>query len=168
LDVLQKLVSENSRRVPRCFQELISIEVFIKQFAATQELIMNSITRLFVCAHSGTSPDAGTHPSRALSKRSPALRCLLAGAALILGTGVSPALCEEVALLPPSGAKAPAVAFERTAVPPPGISGERRDFRALWRDPAIQNYVGLSENSWDFNAPGGVPGFGPLDPKKQD
>jgi hypothetical protein len=107
-----------------------------------------------------------TRSSRALPKLSRALRCLLAGAALTLGAGA--ALCEEVALLPPSGARTPAVAFERTTVPPPGISGERRDFKALWRDPAIQNYVGLSENSWDFNAPGGVPGFGPLNPKRQD
>ena len=128
---------------------------------------MNSVTRLFVCSHSGTSPDAATYSPTALPKRSPALCCLLAAAALILGAGVSPALCEELALLPLPSARVPAVAFERTVVPPPGISGER-DFKALWRDPAIRNYVGLSENSWDFNAPGGVPGFGPLDPKQQD
>jgi hypothetical protein len=102
------------------------------------------------------------------SRMLPALRCLLAGMALTLGTGARPALCEEAALLTPSGAKTAAVAFERTAIPPPGISGERRDFKALWRDPAIRNYVGLSDYSWDFNAPGGVPGFGPLDPKQQD
>jgi hypothetical protein len=29
-------------------------------------------------------------------------------------------------------------------------------------DPAIRDFVGLSENSWDFNALGGVPGFGSL------
>jgi hypothetical protein len=143
----------------------------IAQFVATQEINMNSISRLFVCAHSGMSPDDGVRshqPSRALSKLSPALRCLLAGAVLILGAGAGPALCEEVALLAPSGARTAAVAFDRTAGRPPGISGERRDFKALWRDPAIQNYVGLSEYSWDFNAPGGVPGFGPLNPKQQD
>ena len=26
----------------------------------------------------------------------------------------------------------------------------------------IRDFVGLSENSWDFNAPGAMPGFGPL------
>jgi hypothetical protein len=30
-------------------------------------------------------------------------------------------------------------------------------------DPAIRDFVGLSENSWDFNAPGAMPGFGPID-----
>ena len=34
--------------------------------------------------------------------------------------------------------------------------------RAWSADPAIRDFIGLSENSWDFNAPGGVPGFGPL------
>ena len=37
---------------------------------------------------------------------------------------------------------------------------------ALWSawsaDPAIRDFIGLSENSWDFNAPSGVPGFGSL------
>jgi len=34
--------------------------------------------------------------------------------------------------------------------------------RAWSTEPAIRDFVGLSENSWDFNAPGGVSGFGPL------
>jgi hypothetical protein len=37
----------------------------------------------------------------------------------------------------------------------------RAALRRAWSaDPAIRDFVGLSENSWDFNAPGGVPGFG--------
>jgi hypothetical protein len=32
--------------------------------------------------------------------------------------------------------------------------------RAWLADPAIRDFIGLSENSWDFTAPGGVPGFG--------
>ena len=32
-------------------------------------------------------------------------------------------------------------------------------------DSAIRDFVGLSENSWDFNAPGGISGFGPLAPE---
>jgi hypothetical protein len=35
--------------------------------------------------------------------------------------------------------------------------------RAWAADPAIRDFVGLSENSWDFNAVGGVPGFGTID-----
>jgi hypothetical protein len=39
----------------------------------------------------------------------------------------------------------------------------RAALRRAWStDPAICDFVGLSENSWDFNAPSGVPGFGPL------
>jgi hypothetical protein len=40
----------------------------------------------------------------------------------------------------------------------------RAALRRAWSaDPAIRDFVGLAENAWDFNAPGGVPGFGPLD-----
>jgi hypothetical protein len=46
----------------------------------------------------------------------------------------------------------------------------RAALRRTWStDPAIRDFIGLSENSWDFNAPGGVPGFGPLttdDPRR--
>ena len=39
----------------------------------------------------------------------------------------------------------------------------RAALRRAWSaDPAIRDFTGLSENSWDFNAPGGVPGFGSL------
>ena len=39
----------------------------------------------------------------------------------------------------------------------------RAALRRAWSaDSAIRNFVGLSENSWDFNALGGVPGFGSL------
>jgi hypothetical protein len=41
----------------------------------------------------------------------------------------------------------------------------REAMRRAWAaDPAIRDFIGLSENSWDFTAPGGVPGFGPADP----
>jgi hypothetical protein len=37
----------------------------------------------------------------------------------------------------------------------------RAALRRAWSsDPMIRDFVGLSENSWDFNAPDGVPGFG--------
>lgn len=48
----------------------------------------------------------------------------------------------------------------------PGVPPEltRAALRRAWSaDPAIRDYVGLSENAWDFNAPGSVPGFGPLE-----
>ena len=39
----------------------------------------------------------------------------------------------------------------------------RAALRRVWSsDPMIRNFVGLSENSWDFNAPGAMPGFGPI------
>jgi len=39
----------------------------------------------------------------------------------------------------------------------------RAALRRAWSaDHAIRDFIGLSENSWDFNAPSGVPGFGPL------
>jgi hypothetical protein len=41
----------------------------------------------------------------------------------------------------------------------------RAALRRAWAaDPAIRDFIGLSENAWDFNAPDGVPGFGPLLP----
>ena len=50
----------------------------------------------------------------------------------------------------------------------PGVPAEltRRALRRAWHtDPAIRDFVGLSENAWDFNAPDGVPGFGALTPE---
>ena len=44
-----------------------------------------------------------------------------------------------------------------------GVPAEvmRAALRRGWSsDPVIRDFIGLSENSWDFNAPGGVPGFG--------
>ena len=49
-----------------------------------------------------------------------------------------------------------------------GVPAElaRAALRRAWAaDPAVRNFIGLSENSWDFTAPGGVPGFGPLSPE---
>jgi Protein of unknown function (DUF3306) len=41
------------------------------------------------------------------------------------------------------------------------VAALRRGWSA---DPAIRDFIGLSENSWDFNAPGEIPGFGSLEP----
>jgi len=41
----------------------------------------------------------------------------------------------------------------------------RAALRRVWSsDPAIRDFIGLSENAWDFTAPDGVPGFGPFAP----
>jgi hypothetical protein len=48
----------------------------------------------------------------------------------------------------------------------PGVPGDLARAalrRASSSDPAIRDFVGLSENSWDFNAPGAMSGFGPID-----
>jgi hypothetical protein len=34
--------------------------------------------------------------------------------------------------------------------------------RSIVQDPAVKNFVGPSENAWDFTVPGAVLGFGPL------
>jgi hypothetical protein len=51
----------------------------------------------------------------------------------------------------------------------PGVPADltRAALRRAWStDPAIRDFIGLSENSWDFNAPDGVPGFGSLTPQR--
>jgi hypothetical protein len=48
----------------------------------------------------------------------------------------------------------------------PGVPAEltRAALRRAWAaDPKIREFVGLSENAWDFNAPGAIAGFGPLE-----
>ncbi|HYZ43446.1 MAG TPA: DUF3306 domain-containing protein [Xanthobacteraceae bacterium] len=48
----------------------------------------------------------------------------------------------------------------------PGVPAQltRAALRRAWAsDPKIRDFVGLSENSWDFNAPGAIAGFGPLE-----
>ncbi len=47
----------------------------------------------------------------------------------------------------------------------PGVPAEltRAALRRAWAaDPKIRDFIGLSENAWDFNAPGAIGGFGPL------
>jgi len=47
----------------------------------------------------------------------------------------------------------------------PGVPARlvRAALRQAWSvDPAIRDFIGLSENAWDFTAPAGVPGFGSL------
>jgi hypothetical protein len=47
----------------------------------------------------------------------------------------------------------------------PGVPQDlaRAALRRAWAaDPGIRDFIGLSENFWDFNAPDAVPGFGSL------
>ena len=46
------------------------------------------------------------------------------------------------------------------AYPPKPISKEK--LAELLADPTIRSFVGLSENSWDFEKPDAIPGFGPM------
>ena len=51
----------------------------------------------------------------------------------------------------------------------PGVPADlsRAALRRAWStDPAIRDFIGLSENSWDFNAQNEVPGFGSLTPQR--
>jgi Protein of unknown function (DUF3306) len=58
------------------------------------------------------------------------------------------------------GANSDVRAFLQRGVP---ATLTRAALRRAWSaDPAIRDFVGLSENSWDFNAPDSMPGFGPL------
>lgn len=48
----------------------------------------------------------------------------------------------------------------------PGVPAHltRAALRRAWAsDPKIRDFVGLSENSWDFNAPDAIAGFGPIE-----
>lgn len=59
------------------------------------------------------------------------------------------------------GANSDITAFLQRGVP---ASLTRAALRRAWSaDPAIRDFVGLSENSWDFNTPNSMPGFGPLE-----
>jgi hypothetical protein len=52
----------------------------------------------------------------------------------------------------------------------PGVPEELKHaaLRRVWHtDPAIRDFVGLSENSWDFNDPAGAHGFGPFEVTEQ-
>jgi hypothetical protein len=75
-------------------------------------------------------------------------------------------------------AQQPAEKFDVESLPPVDIIEATTDIRAFltkgvpadltkaalrraWSsDPAIRDFVGLSENAWDFNAPESIPGFG--------
>src|SRR6185295_18208088 len=52
-----------------------------------------------------------------------------------------------------------------------GVPAEltRAALRRAWSaDPAIRDFIGLAENSWDFTAPDAMPGFGPLNASPEE
>jgi Protein of unknown function (DUF3306) len=79
------------------------------------------------------------------------------------------------------GGELPELPFDPASLPPlesitaesdiraflaPGVPAEltRAALRRVWvADPKIRDFVGLAENAWDFNAPGSIAGFGPLE-----
>jgi hypothetical protein len=76
---------------------------------------------------------------------------------------------------------APELAFDVTSLPPidsidaetdiraflaPGVPADltRAALRRAWAaDPKVRDFVGLADYDWDFNTPGAIPGFGPLE-----
>jgi hypothetical protein len=50
--------------------------------------------------------------------------------------------------------------FLQAGVPPELTRAALR--RAWVSDPTIRDFIGIAENQWDFTAPDGVPGFGPM------
>lgn len=56
-------------------------------------------------------------------------------------------------------ASVPAPAAAATDIRPAVVAV---DISAVLADPAIREFKGLAENSWDFTDPNGVPGFGPM------
>jgi Protein of unknown function (DUF3306) len=70
----------------------------------------------------------------------------------------------DLSLLPPL--EEITAATDITGFLKPGVPEALRTaaLRKVWtRDPAIRDFIGLSENAWDFNDPAGIPGFGPID-----
>ena len=76
----------------------------------------------------------------------------------------SPEFAPDPAKLPPI--ETITAATDIRAFLAPGVPPEltRAALRRAWAaDPKIRDFIGLSENSWDFNAPGAMAGFGPLE-----
>jgi uncharacterized protein DUF3306 len=70
----------------------------------------------------------------------------------------------DVASLPPLDSIT--AATDIRAFLAPGVPAEltRAALRRAWAaDPNIRDFVGLSENAWNFNDPGTITGFGPLE-----
>jgi hypothetical protein len=82
-----------------------------------------------------------------------AIALIATNAAAVAQEGRFPA---EIAVLPEVGLNGDNTASVRMP------AGPGRDYRLLWADPAIKDFVGLSENGWDFTKPDTIPGFGSM------
>jgi hypothetical protein len=70
----------------------------------------------------------------------------------------------DLSQLPPLESITPETDMRAFLAPGVPVELARAALRRVWAaDPAIRDYIGLSENSWDFTAPGSMPGFGPLE-----
>jgi hypothetical protein len=100
---------------------------------------------------------AGNPPAEPVTKSEPG------GVASAPETAPLPKL--DVESLPPIesiSAETDMTAFMRTGVPE---ALKRAALRRAWSsDPAVRDFVELNENYWDAAGPGGIPGFGDLDP----
>jgi Protein of unknown function (DUF3306) len=113
--------------------------------------------------------------SQAAEQRAPTVAPDAPASSVGAATQSSPPNAKDVA------SPAPEVPFDLSKLPPiesitagtdirgflaPGVPAElaRAALRRAWAaDPAIREFIGLSENSWDFNSPGAIAGFGPLE-----
>ena len=78
---------------------------------------------------------------------------LLAGLGLVASTLIAAAQTGDFSAGPlaaPSETAAPATTDATAAI------------HAMLADPAFSGAPGLAENAYDFNVPGGIPGFGPM------
>jgi hypothetical protein len=104
-----------------------------------------------------------THPTSLPSQReAKPVDLPLAGGGITEPVARGPAV--DLAKLPPIEsitAKSDIRAFLAPGIPPELTRAALR--RAWAADPRIRDFVGLSENSWDFNSPDAIGGFGPLE-----
>jgi uncharacterized protein DUF3306 len=78
--------------------------------------------------------------------------------------GATPELTCDLTKLPPIesiGAETDIRGFLAPGVPPELTRAALR--RAWAADPKVRDFVGLADYDWDFNTPGAIPGFGPLE-----
>jgi hypothetical protein len=107
--------------------------------------------------------DAGPEPT---SHRAPVDAVAAVGTAAMSGQGEHDEIVDE----PFDPASLPSIetitvntdirGFLQRRVP---VELTRAALRRAWAsDPAIRDFIGIAENQWDFNDPGAMPGFGPL------
>jgi hypothetical protein len=86
------------------------------------------------------------------------LSLLLVSTIAVAGEAIMPVETPVAALRPVAEAPSPPAA-RRTI--------DAATARTLWNDPAIRNFIGLSENAHDFTDPNAIAGFGTLGPADQ-